>query len=386
MIGNIFHRPNLLNTAVFPAGVGLIAALLLASCGKCTRVDDKDISAQTVTAAEAFPANAPHRSTPAVDAAKAPDAARAEDIDAPPKATQTPQQCAAFTEKTQTGKLASAQIDEASGLAASWAHEGLLWTHNDSGDSARVFLMRPDGAVVAEVHLTSVEEAIDFEDIAVAPCAAGSPQSCVYVADTGDNLSARDKVVIYRFPEPELPKDHRQDLGRDQRSTTIDVEDVHAIWFDYADGPRDVETLMVHPQSRAIYVVEKNPTSKAPVFRVPGAATTPSAPARAVEIATLELQGRSSLFAMITAGDIAPNGREFTLRTYLESYTYCAPEAGSKKNSEDNFEDVFKVSPTRAALPVLPQGEALTYDRAGDAIWLTSEGVHSPILRVKRPD
>ena len=292
--------------------------------------------------------------------------------------------CAGFTESSRTGKLAAPQISEASGLAASWAHEGLLWTHNDSGDSARVFLIRPDGALVAEVHLRGVENAVDWEDIAVAPCAPRAAQTCVFVADTGDNLRARESVVIYRFVEPELPAAHRQDLEHEQTSITLDIEDVRAIWFDYPDGPRDVETLMVHPQSSAIYLVEKNPTSLAPVFRVPAEEASAQEPARALEIATLELEGRSSLFAMITAGDIAPNGREFTVRTYLESYTYCAPELDSENNSEDNFEDVFKLSPTRNALPAMSQAEALGYDRSGASIWVTSEGVHAPILRVER--
>src|SRR5690554_6261203 len=137
--------------------------------------------------------------------------------------------CAAFTQSSQTGKLNPAQIDEASGLAASWLHEGLLWTHNDSGDGARVFLIRPDGAMVAEVHLSGVEEAVDWEDIAVAPCAPGSDKTCVFVADTGDNLRVREKVVIYRFAEPDLPAGHRQDLAHEQTSTTLEINAVDAI-------------------------------------------------------------------------------------------------------------------------------------------------------------
>lgn len=299
--------------------------------------------------------------------------------------------CAPFTKSTQTGKLQPIEINEASGLAASWRYDGLLWTHNDSGDGARVFLIRPDGAPVAEVHLGGGAAAVDWEDIAVAPCTPGAGQSCVFVADTGDNLRARANVVIYRFAEPDLPPDLLSQPPGEEPPLRLRLEDVHATWFDYPGGPRDVETLLVHPHSGAIYVVEKNATSSAPVFRVPAGdrVTSPEAPARAIPVATLELPGRSGLFAMITAGDIAPDGTEFTVRTYLESYTYCAAQPGEgadfDAHSEDNFEDVFRLSPTRATLPLLAQPEALGYARDGEAIWLTSEGVHAPILRIARP-
>lgn len=390
------HRfnPASVCAAVFRrVGVALAVALMLASCGACNATVDKNTMSNDAEVVDADVAggqkdgetsDAPGApdvgAAGAAQDARSVDTARSEDV-----VKQTPK-CVSFSDDTRTGTLAAESIDEASGLAASWVHEGLLWTHNDSGDSARVFLMRPDGALVAEVELEGVDEAIDWEDIAVAPCAAGSPESCVYVADTGDNLRARELVVIYRFSEPDLPEGHRRDLGEEQDAITLEIDDAHALWFDYPDGPRDVETLMVHPQSAQIYVVEKNKTPDAPVFRVPRQDSSVDDPGQAVEIATLHLADRTNFLAMITAGDIAPNGREFTVRTYAEAYTYCGPEAELERGAEDNFEDVFMLSPTRAVLPLLVQAESLAYDRGGDAVWITSEGVNAPVFKVERAE
>ncbi|TDP73770.1 hypothetical protein [Bradymonas sediminis] len=386
MANHRWYRAGLAPSLVLLAIGGVAAALALTSCAErvVTRSDDVYTTPNDISTGDTSSADAAKDASARDTSSESQDSDLADDTNDAEDAEDAPQFCAPYTKKTRTGSLASAEINEASGLAASWAYDDFLWTHNDSGDSARVFLIRTDGALAAEVLLKGVENAIDFEDIAVAPCAVGSPKSCVYVADTGDNLRQRDVVVIYRFPEPPLPAEHLQPPENPQETITIEVNEIEALWLDYPEGPRDVETLMVHPQTTAIYLVEKNGTSNAPVFRVPREDSLPENPARAVEIASLFLEGRSNLVAMITAGDISPDGREFTVRTYLESYTYCAADTGSEQDLQDNFEDVFSLSPTRAALPFLPQAEALGYDRSGRALWITSEGTHESILRVER--
>ncbi len=300
---------------------------------------------------------------------------------------QTPDPCPPFTKRTRTGRLMSTEIDEASGLAASWNHPDLLWTHNDSGDTARLFLIRPGGSTVAEILLTSVSKAIDWEDMAIAPCDANSETACIYVADVGDNLKKREKVVIYRFPEPVISPDVLDQHTPDAPAIELNIEKADEIWLTYPEGPRDVETLMVHPKTAAIYLVEKNETSDAPVFRVPtpafGTSTTPETPASAAPIATLHHKGLSGLTAMLTAGDISPDGREFTVRTYLQAFTYCMP---AETNDADAFETAFAAPPVRSSLPILGQAETLTYDRTSNAIWITSEGEFSPIYSVTRVD
>src|SRR5689334_15559786 len=54
--------------------------------------------------------------------------------------------CPASWTRTSLGARELAASNEASGLAASRKNAGVLWTHDDSGDSARVFAMTFAGA------------------------------------------------------------------------------------------------------------------------------------------------------------------------------------------------------------------------------------------------
>jgi len=48
------------------------------------------------------------------------------------------------------GEINEDDVDEASGLAAGRRTRGILFTHNDSGDSARIFAFFDDGEPVGE--------------------------------------------------------------------------------------------------------------------------------------------------------------------------------------------------------------------------------------------
>lgn len=264
--------------------------------------------------------------------------------------------------------LSEEDIDESSGLAASWLSDDLLWTHNDSGDAARLWAFQKDGQVVTELRLTSID-ADDWEDLAIAPCSPESPDPCLYIADIGDNLSERETVTIYRVPEP--------DLGQNPPET-LEIEEVDALEFRYEGGPRNAEALLVHPESAKIWVIEKTDDPLARVFSVPAQFGAPEVQ-EAKSIATIQIPGAIPLLRYITAADIAPDASQFTLRTYLEIYTFCA--------DGDDFETAFAANPVRTTVaPATIQGEALTYDRKDWSIWLTSEQLPTPLIRIPPPD
>ena len=62
--------------------------------------------------------------------------------------------CPVFDDPVVLSNLEGTVLNELSGLAASRIHEGVLWAHNDSGDSARIFAVVPDLTAPA---LTSVQ-------------------------------------------------------------------------------------------------------------------------------------------------------------------------------------------------------------------------------------
>jgi len=51
------------------------------------------------------------------------------------------------------GKLSFKAIKESSGLVRSRKWSGIYWTHNDSGDQARIFPIRIDGSIVKPNNL-----------------------------------------------------------------------------------------------------------------------------------------------------------------------------------------------------------------------------------------
>lgn len=95
-------------------------------------------------------------------------------------------------------------IDEASGIAASRIHKDIIYTHNDGGDTTRLFAVDVnDGSLVATLGISGADH-YDWEDIAIGPCPDNS--SCIYIADAGHS-SSRKVNMIYMVPEPAVLMD-----------------------------------------------------------------------------------------------------------------------------------------------------------------------------------
>ncbi|MBJ7244952.1 MAG: hypothetical protein JHD03_09090, partial [Solirubrobacteraceae bacterium] len=133
-------------------------------------------------------------------------------------------------------RVNAAALSEASGLAESIINPGVYWTHNDSGDRARLFAIdAATGALRATFELPGVT-ATDWEDLAIAPDADGN--DAFYIADIGDNGAARGSVKIYRAAEPTLP-------AAGAAAVTINAGAVSSQRLTYPGGPRDAESLAV---------------------------------------------------------------------------------------------------------------------------------------------
>ena len=62
--------------------------------------------------------------------------------------------CDSFRE---VGEFTSPKITECSGLAVSRKNPGVLWVHNDSGDSARLFAVKEDGTLLGVFRLAQAD-------------------------------------------------------------------------------------------------------------------------------------------------------------------------------------------------------------------------------------
>ena len=277
------------------------------------------------------------------------------------------QECPGFESSAAAStRLEHDAIDESCGLAASHRHKDMFWTHNDSGDDARLFMVDGDGKHIGELNLGDVPF-VDVEDIAVAPCEVGSDESCIYVGDIGDNRSKRPQVLVYKLREPELPED---------RPFSIEADDIDRIVLQYKEGPRDAETLIVHPETLQMIIFEKSTAVETGVWSTTASTRAQPDVQVAKREATVRISSPIQLGRYVTAGDISPDGRRISVRTYLAVFTWCIPDGAT-------IAEALEADPTVSSTPGMVQSEALAYDPDGTSIWLTSERRPTPLVRLK---
>jgi len=144
-----------------------------------------------------------------------------------------------------------APVDESSGLAAARQRQGVYFTHGDAGGDPVLYAVDLDGHYLGS-HLVRGTSLVDWEDVAAGPC-PDDGEPCLYVGDIGDNDALRDTISVYVVREPEEGED----------------ADLVETWEGrYPDGPRDAETLLVHPCTGARYVVTKGEDATGTVYRL----------------------------------------------------------------------------------------------------------------------
>lgn len=273
----------------------------------------------------------------------------------PPKATDGAKACETYGRPTQTGVVPD-RLDELSGLVASRAHDGIYWSHNDSGNAFELFAIDASGEVRARFPLKGAESR-DIEDIALGPCGQRVDETCVFLGDFGDNRYRRPEARIYRMPEPGV---------LDGSTRTVDV-----LRFRWPAKPQNAEAMVVDPTTGAIYVWTKETRSLGVVHRLDGLA--PDATGRAVAIT--EIHAPDGGAALPTAADVHPEGDRLLIRTYAQAWELRRPGASA-------LEDVLEAEPVEVPVRIQSQSEAIAYTRDGRGYLLATEGAGGPIYAV----
>jgi len=253
------------------------------------------------------------------------------------------------------GTLASPDLVEVSGIAASALHPDVYYVHNDSGDGARLFAIDASGKERGRFDVDGAF-AVDWEDAAAGPCPEGR---CVYLADIGDNLAKRSSCTVYRVPEPKTL------VG----TQSVKAEPLH---FTYPDGSRDAETLLVHPTTGELFIVSKVVVGASTLYRFP----MPLTPGATVVLEKLGEVPSPSGLTRFTSGSIHPQGKGILLRAYTMLYHY--PLEGS-------VAEALAAEPCSAPVAVEKQGEAVEWTASGDGYVTISEGASAPVNRVGCP-
>ena len=251
------------------------------------------------------------------------------------------------------GTIASPHLVEASGMAASRTSPGVLWTHNDSRDGARVYAVGPDGADLGGFDIAGAL-AFDWEDMAAGP-GPDPAQSMLFFGDIGDNFSIRSgRITVYRVPEP------------DPGSIDGSIEGAVPLEYQYPDGVYNAEALFVADDS--VFVVTKD-RAEARVYR--GDATGDGS---AVE--TLRLVTVLPLGAEVSGADMSWDGSTITFRGYTTVWMWHRPPGAQ-------IADALATEPCTAPSPDEVQGESIAF--LADGSYATvSEGSHPDLYVVER--
>lgn len=240
------------------------------------------------------------------------------------------------------GKLENSLITEASGMVEGLNNPGLLWTHNDSGNEPALFLLDDYGRNKGSFILHGVDNR-DWEDIA----SGSGPEegkNYIYIAEIGDNNAVYDYKYIYRFEEPVAGSMEK-------------IQNFDTITFQYPDGKRDAECLMLDPLSKDLYVISKREKEVTVYLAAYPQATT--------EVIILEKLGTLP-FNNIVAGDISSDGTGILLKTYDKIFYWEHSKGTALINT-------LQKKPIEIAYDPEPQGESIAWRKDGSGFFTLSE-------------
>lgn len=232
------------------------------------------------------------------------------------------------------------RIPESSALVQSTVDADLAYTVNDSGDGPYVYVLDlSTGDVVGVTTLAGVEVA-DVEALAI------GADDRLYVADVGDNAGERRDLALHALDQP----------GRGEVTAPVRTYPIR-----HQGGPQDVEALLIDPADGTTYLVTKGLLG-GEVRRLPELREGRRVVSRPVPGAAAP--------ALVTDGAYLPDGTGVVLRTYVGAVVYSMP----------GWEEVGEVD-----LPLQRQGESLAVIDGGSTLYVGTEGLPSPIQRVRVP-
>lgn len=263
------------------------------------------------------------------------------------------------------GTIKTPEITESSGVVNSRCNENVLWTHNDSGDGNYIYALNKQGVKLGTFRISAAKN-VDWEDIATFKNPAG--ECFLYIGDIGNNNLDRDQLTVYRVKEPIITGETES-----SREKPVETEKAEAIKFSYPADTHNAETLLVHPMTGDIYVVTKEESDPAGVYKL-AANYNPDSPNKLEKISDFKVPAIP--YGLLTGGSISPDGKHIVICDYFAAYELELPQ------NDGNFDDIWKQKIAKINLSERKQGEAVSYSSDGKSIYATSEKKNSPIIQV----
>jgi len=195
--------------------------------------------------------------------------------------------------------LMPAVLEENSGLVWDDEHQ-TFWTHNDSGDKARLFEVDTTGTILNEVVLNGASN-VDWEELAL-----DRGTNTLYVGDFGNNRNKRRDLCIYKLP---LPRGSETEVTTEKISFSYPDQGAYP-----PEGRKkefDMEAMVYWNDS--LYLFSKNRTEPysgyTKMYRVP------AQPGEYVAelVDSFATGGTYYMAQWVTAADLSPSGDRLAL-------------------------------------------------------------------------
>jgi hypothetical protein len=272
---------------------------------------------------------------------------------------------AGFSKQPGAVRLESAEVAEASGLAASSRADGFWWMLNDGGGQAALFLAGTDGTDRGSVRVENARNT-DWESL---DSFTWEGKPWLLIADVGDNAARRDSCSLLIVPEPELPGEGKKITGSVTPGWTIQ--------FRYPDGPRDCEAVAVDAARGKVLLISKR-TVPPEVYELP-LVPEKGATIVAERVGQTEVKPpRGGLphpyAAQPTGMCISPDGSTAAVLSYIAVFLF-------PRKADESWATAFARAPLILERHGLTQAEALAFSRDGKELLVASEGQRPPLVR-----
>ncbi|WDQ19063.1 hypothetical protein [Rhodopirellula sp. P2] len=259
-------------------------------------------------------------------------------------------------------ELADEELNESSGMVFSLRDPTCIWSHNDSGDRARLFAFdAKTGQATGQWQFPGVT-AVDWEDLAILPPIQSDAPARLVIADCGDNQAKRDHIELLVVEE----MDPRQ-------SGELEPEQVRMVRVSYPDGAHDCEAIWFDEPSQELMLLCKRFVPWVGLYRV---ALFNEATGKLEQQVTARLVTQVPI-ALATAADRDLQTGDVWVATYWQAMKFSKADHATLK-------DQMAQTPIAIDLPSLRQVEAISVD-SQSGVWVTSEGAPAPLVQLKVP-
>ena len=279
----------------------------------------------------------------------------------------------AASEPAMTALILDPDVSEISGMTRSQREDTLFWAVNDSHNPNRIYALSDGGRVRAAYTVDGVPNT-DWEDLT---SYTHDGRSYLVIADTGDNGGLRQYIELIAIEEPEI-------AAGTYRGTVKPAWRMRIRW---PDGPRDCEAVAIDAARGEVLLLSKKRVP-AQLFRVPLEPTKGRETRLAQQIAVagtipqpdpqeLQTHPQSGRYrAHVTSMALSPDGRTLVVLTYRDAYRF-------DRAANETWGAAFSRQPEALGMPPLIQAESVTFSADGRAIYVTSEKLPAPLVRIE---